>query len=119
MAILPIFCEPVNTFDKKLTWFKPRSHLGHYLTKKPGFLRAYAVRHVLAQQPLGLRLHFTNHIQEQTLAIEIKIGQIIRELGEVIAHTHFQVIAEMTINGCQNTIAVILRIGQLQHASFQ
>ena len=44
-----------------------------------------------------LTLQLGNDINKEALAIKTQIRQIIREVGEVIAHTQFNILANMTI----------------------
>ena len=40
-------------------------------------------------------LHRTRKVQEQAVVVVTEIGQVIREVGEVVAKTHLQVIAQI------------------------
>ena len=45
---------------------------------------------------ISTRLQAAGYVQEDALVIETKIGQIIREIGKVVAQSNFHVIAEIT-----------------------
>ena len=45
---------------------------------------------------LRLRLHRAGHIEKDTLVIVAEVGQVVREVGEVVAYPDLDVIAEVT-----------------------
>ncbi len=60
---------------------------------------------------LRRRLHFANQINKDTFAVIIQIGQIIGEIGIVVADPELEVLAQMTVNTDQCAAATILGIG--------
>ena len=60
--------------------------------------------------PRGSVLEFRDQVQEDTIIVKVQIGQIVGEVGEVIADTDFGIVSDMTIERGQNAGALVISL---------
>src|SRR5215472_14711073 len=63
-----------------------------------------------------LGLHRSDHVHEDAVALEAHIGQIFREIGEVVAEPGLHVLAEMAIESHQRAGTRLVEVGYLERA---
>src|SRR6266436_845308 len=63
--------------------------------------------------------HTPDEIDEDAFVVVLQVGQLVGEVGEVVAHASLQVLANMTIDRGQRTAAALIYIRQVKRSNLR
>src|SRR3982074_682591 len=86
---------------------------------KPRAPGSHRIGHAASRPVATLQLESTHDIEEWPAAAIRQVGQIIREVGEVVASAQLDVFGEMTVEGGEQAGAGVMRLMHGEPAAFE